>query len=173
MAEETIENQGAEGLDSAEEPKETVDWEAKYKELQKVSRKWESRAKENKRAADELGKAQEKAKTIEERVALLEGENKSFREKAARVELVKSVSEHTGLPVEVVSLLNGGDEDALTEQAELLAERMKPKGGAPRADEAGRKQKPGKMTKEEILKIKNPRERKAAIAENIELFRKE
>ena len=59
MAEETIENQGAEGLQSAEGRAETVDWEAKYKELQKESRKWESRAKANKSAADELSKAKE------------------------------------------------------------------------------------------------------------------
>lgn len=59
MAEETIENQNAEELQSAEAQAETVDWEAKYRELQKESRKWESRAKANKSAADELSKARE------------------------------------------------------------------------------------------------------------------
>ena len=59
MAEETIENQNAEESQGMEALAETVDWEAKYKELQKESRKWESRAKANKSAADELSKAKE------------------------------------------------------------------------------------------------------------------
>lgn len=54
MAEETIENQSTEESQGTEAQAETVDWEAKYKELQKESRKWESRAKANKSAADEL-----------------------------------------------------------------------------------------------------------------------
>ena len=59
MAEEAIENQNAEESQGTEAQAEAVDWEAKYKELQKESRKWESRAKANKSAADELSKAKE------------------------------------------------------------------------------------------------------------------
>lgn len=54
MAEEAIENQSTEESQGTEAQAETVDWEAKYRELQKESRKWESRAKANKSAADEL-----------------------------------------------------------------------------------------------------------------------
>ncbi len=155
MAEETIENQGTEELQSTEAQAETVDWEAKYKELQKESRKWESRAKANKSAADELSKAKEANKSVEERIAALESENQSYKAQAARTALIADVAKETGLPTDIVSLLNGEDEEALVSQAKLIAEQMKKKGGAPFAEEAGRKQKPGKMTKEEILKQKH------------------
>ena len=171
MAEETIENQNAEELQSAEAQAETVDWEAKYRELQKESRKWESRAKANKSAADELSKAKEANKSVEERIAALESENQSYKAQAARTALVANVAKETGLPTDIVSLLNGEDEEALAAQAKLIVEQMKPKGGAPFAEEAGKKQKPGTMSKSDILKIKDSKERKAAIAENIELFK--
>ena len=45
-----------------------------------------------------------------------------------------------------------------------------PAGGAPRVPEAGQKQKPGKPSKKDILSIKDAKERKAAIAANIDLF---
>lgn len=171
MAEEAIENQGSEGLQNAEGQAETVDWEAKYRELQKESRKWESRAKANKSAADELSKAKEANKSVEERIAALESENQSYKAQAARTALVADVAKETGLAVEVVSLLSGEDAETLTEQAQLIAGQMKSRGGAPSIEEAGKKQKPGKMSKADILQIKNDKERKAAIAENIELFK--
>lgn len=170
MAEEAIENQGTEEPQGAEGKAEAIDWEAKFKEAQKESRKWESRAKANKSAADELSKAKEATKTVEERIAALESENQSYKAQAARTALVADVAKETGLPVDVISLLSGEDAETLAEQAQLIAELTKTKGGAPYAEEAGRKQKPGKMSKSDILQIKDPKQRKAAIAENIELF---
>ena len=59
----------------------------------------------------------------------------------------------------------------LTEQAEAIAAIAKPQGGAPRVPEAGIKQKPGRPSKKEILGIEDKKERMAAIAANIDLFK--
>ena len=72
----------------------------------------------------------------------------------------------TGLDRSIVATLNGEDEDALTEQA-----IVKPAGGAPKAPEAGGKPKPGKPSKKDILGIEDKKERMAAIAANIDLFK--
>ena len=48
---------------------------------------------------------------------------------------------------------------------------MKPAGGAPKAPEAGGKPKPGKPSKKDILGIEDKKERMAAIAANIDLFK--
>ena len=55
--------------------------------------------------------------------------------------------------------------------AEAIAAIAKPQGGAPRAPEAGQKQKPGKPSKKDILGIEDKKERMAAIAANIDLFK--
>ena len=77
----------------------------------------------------------------------------------------------TGLDRSIVATLNGEDEDALTEQAKAVAAIMKPAGGAPKAPEAGGKPKPGKPSKKDILGIEDKKERMAAIAANIDLFK--
>ena len=77
----------------------------------------------------------------------------------------------TGLDRSIVATLNGEDEDALTEQANAVAAIVKPAGGAPAAPEAGGKPKPGKHSKKDILGIEDKKERMAAIAANIDLFK--
>lgn len=54
---------------------------------------------------------------------------------------------------------------------ERIAALAKPQGGAPLVPEAGQKQKPGKPSKKEILGIEDKKERMAAIAANIDLFK--
>lgn len=146
------------------------DYKALYEQSLKESRKWEGRSKQH---LEELRSLKESAgkrdRTVEERLAALEDENAKLKASAARSTLVASVAKATGLDASIVSALNGADEEELTAQAQAVAALAKPV-GAPRAPEAGKKDRPGKPSKKDILAIKDPKERKAAIAANIDLF---
>ena len=148
------------------------DYKALYENALKESRKWEARSKANLKELDELKAAAPKADpTVEERLSALESENAALKASAARSALVDSVAKATGLDRSIVATLNGEDEDALTEQAKAVAAITKPAGGAPMAPEAGGKPKPGKTSKKDILGIEDKKERMAAIAANIDLFK--
>lgn len=109
--------------------------------------------------------------TLEKRLAALEEENSSLKAAKARNALIDSVATATGVDRALVASLNGEDEEALTAQAEAIAAIAKPRGGAPAVPEAGGKDKPGKPSKREILAIEDKKERLAAIAANIDLFK--
>lgn len=143
------------------------DYKALYEKALAESRKWEGRSKANKKELDELKSQPAPDRTVEERLAALEDENKSLKASAARNALVDSVAKATGLDRSIVSALNGADEEALTEQAQAIAAQLKPAGGAPKVPEAGSKQQPGKPSKKDILDIKDAKERRAAIAANM------
>ena len=131
---------------------QTKDYKALYEEAVKESRKWEKRSKENLAQLNGLKESQGKPDpTIEERIAALEKENGDLKAASARAALVDSVAKATGL-----------------DRAAAIA---KPRGGAPLAPEAGVKQKPGRPSKKEILGIEDKKERMAAIAANIDLFK--
>ena len=169
MAENGTENVEEKGAEPAAGQEQT-DYKALYEQSLKESRKWESRSKANLKKLDELKAAATKTDpTVEERLSALESENASLKASAARSALVDSVAKATGLDRSIVATLNGEDEDALTEQAKAVAALAKP-ASAPKAPEAGKKDKPGKPSKADILAIKDPKERKAAIAANIDLF---
>ena len=140
-----------------------TDWRAEAK-------KWERRARENKRELDAARSEPKADRTVEQRLAALEEENATLRARAERSALVQSVANATGLDAALVSALNGADEDELTSQAQAIAALARPAKGAPVAPEAGRRDRPGKPSKRDILAIKDPKERKAAIAANIDLF---
>ena len=166
QAEETAAGTGA--GEGGSEP----DYKALYEKALKESRKWEARSKANLKELDELKAAAPKADpTVEERLSALESENAALKASAARSALVDSVAKATGLDRSIVATLNGEDEDALTEQAKAVAAITKPSGGAPMAPEAGGKPKPGKPSKKDILGIEDKKERMAAIAANIDLFK--
>ena len=119
------------------------DYKALYEDAVKESRKWEKRSKDNLEQLNALKQSQGKPDpTIEERIAALEKENGDLKAASERAALVDSV-----------------------------ATIAKPQGGAPLAPEAGQKQKPGKPSKKDILGIEDKKERMAAIAANIDLFK--
>lgn len=151
---------------------EGKDYKALYEDAVKESRKWEKRSKDNLEQLNALKQSQGKPDpTIEECIAALEKENGDLKAASARAALVDSVAKATGLDRAIVATLSGADEDELTEQAQAIAAIAKPQGGAPLAPEAGRKQKPGKPSKKDILGIEDKKERMAAIAANIDLFK--
>lgn len=148
------------------------DYKALYEDAVKESRKWEKRSKDNLEQLNALKQSQGKPDpTIEERIAALEKENGDLKAASERAALVDSVAKATGLDRAIVATLSGADEDALTEQAQAIAAIAKPQGGAPLVPEAGQKQKPGKPSKKDILGIEDKKERMAAIAANIDLFK--
>ena len=151
---------------------EGKDYKALYEDAVKESRKWEKRSKDNLEQLNALKQSQGKPDpTIEERIAALEKENGDLKAASARAKLVDSVAKATGLDRAIVATLGGADEESLTEQAEAIAAIARPQGGAPLAPEAGQKQKPGKPSKKDILGIEDKKERMAAIAANIDLFK--
>lgn len=148
------------------------DYKALYEEAVKESRKWEKRSKDNLAQLNDLKDSKDKPDpTIEERIAALEKENGDLKAASARAKLVDSVAKATGLDRAIVATLSGADEESLTEQAEAIAAIARPQGGAPLAPEAGKKQKPGKPSKKDILGIEDKKERMTAIAANIDLFK--
>lgn len=176
MAEERTEEaveqaaQPTPATEEAQTPAPGPDYKAQMEEWKANARKWEKLAKANAEKARGYESASEKAKTVEERVAALESENRAYREREERTALVKAVAKATGVSESVVAALNGEDEDALTEQAKAVAAAFKPS-AAPSAPEAGKLDRADTApTKESILAIKDPKERIRQIALNKELF---
>ena len=85
-----------------------------------------------------------------------------------RSALVAKVAAASGVPVTLVAMLDGADEEALAAQAAEVAKAIKAK-AYPNVDDGGTG-KPA-ITADDIRKIKDPRERIRARAEHPELFR--
>ena len=173
MAQETTPAE-TDPIDSAQggETDPAPDYKALYENALKESRKWESRSKANLKELDELKAAATKTDpTVEERLSALESENASLKASAARSALVDSVAKATGLDRSIVATLNGEDEDSLTEQAKAVAAIANAAGRVPKAPDAGGKPKPGQPSEKVIVGIEAKKERMAAIAANIDLFK--
>ena len=95
-------------------------------------------------------------------------ERDRLRAAEERSQLVAKVATQSGVPVALVSMLDGADEDALTAQAAEIAKAIKAK-AYPNVSDTGT----GKptITADDIRKIKDARERVRARAEHPELFR--
>ena len=113
------------------------DYKAMYEKALSESRKWESRSKANAEKAKKYDELENAKKTLEERVASIEAANKALEDEKERAELVKAVAKATGVPESIVSTLSATDEEAMTAQAQAIAENYKTPGGAPKAPEAG------------------------------------
>ena len=144
-------------------PTETLEfWKAQ-------ARKNETAMKANRKELEALKAQLQGSKTVEERLAALEGENAALKAAGARADAVRAVARATGVGESIVAALNGADEAALTAQANAIAEAYRAP-SAPMADEAGRKPAAAQATRGDIRAIKDKKARRAAIAENIELF---
>lgn len=114
------------------------DYKAMYEQAISESRKWETRSKANAEKAKKYDEMEEVKKTLEERVASIEAANKALSDEKKRAKLVKAVAAATGVPENIVSTLSATDEEAMTAQAQAIAENYKAPGGAPKAPEAGK-----------------------------------
>lgn len=113
------------------------DYKAMYEQAITESRKWESRSKANAEKAKKYDELESAKKTLEERVNAIEAANKALEDEKKRAEMVKAVSQLTGVSENIVSTLSATDEESLTAQAKAIAEAYKTPGGAPNAPEAG------------------------------------
>lgn len=104
------------------------DWKAKYEEMRQHSREWEKKARANQSAADELEKQRadsqsEQEKAIE-RAKKAEAELEKLKADAERAKTVSKVATDTGIPSEIVSMLNGKDADELQAQVEAIKKSL-------------------------------------------------
>jgi hypothetical protein len=135
---------------------DTTDWKAE-------ARKWEKRAKAS-------AKQQDGSKTTDEELASIRAELDAMRAERDQREWLAEVSKETGVSADLV---RGATKEEMKAHAEAIAKAYK-KPSAPSGQSDTLKGGDGngpKMTKQEILAIKNSKERKAAIAENIDLFK--
>ena len=135
---------------------DTTDWKAE-------ARKWEKRAKAN-------AKQQDSNKTADDEIASIRAELEAMKAERDQKAWLDEVSKETGVSAD---LIRGATKEEMKAHAEAIAKAYK-KPSAPSGQSDTRKGGDGngpKRTKQEILAIKNSKERKAAIAENIDLFK--
>lgn len=150
------------------EPKkpEQVDWEQEAKKWKGFSREWEDRAKKNADAAKEfqeikdadksdLEKAIERADKAEKKAARLEHQSEVERWKA-------DAGKRFGVDP---SILRGDTEREIAEHAEQIKGAMRLYSPV----DPGKPAQP-KLSRDKIMSIQDPKERKAAIAANLDLF---
>lgn len=128
-----------------------------YEAIKEKARKFDEAEDANK---TELERANEKANQ-------LETELNALKESQRILSIKNKVSTETGVPI---NLLSGTDEEACRLQAKSILDfAKKSDNGYPIVKDGGETRKSG-ITKEEILKIKDSKERLKAIEDNIELF---
>lgn len=136
---------------------DTTDWKAE-------ARKWEKRAKASEKQAE--GK-----KTADEELASIRAELNEMKAQRDQEKWLSEVAAETGVDA---SLIRGTTKEEMKAHAQAIAKAYKAP-AAPSKQSDTRKGGEGsgaKLTKADILAIKNSKERKAAIRENIELFNK-
>lgn len=125
---------------------------------------------ELKAKAEKYDEAQEKAKTelerATERAAKAEEELSRLQKVQEHQKLVAKVASATGVPA---GLISGATEEEMTACAEAIAVYAKETHLKTPEDKGGAA-KPQTLTKEQILAIKNPKERRDAIKANVNLF---
>lgn len=104
------------------------DWKAKYEAMRQHSRDWESKAKANQSAADELEKLEADSQTEQEkalqRAQKAEAELQKLKADAERAKTVSQVATESGIPSEIVSMLNGKDSDELQRQVDAIKKSL-------------------------------------------------
>ncbi len=108
------------------EPAQATDWESKFKDALKESRKWEDRSKENKEAADRLAALEEAGKTEAQKAASRaeQAEKASASDRAELARMKAAVK--FGLSEDDLELLGThGSADEIAARAEKLAKRLK------------------------------------------------
>lgn len=149
------------------------DWKSRFYDAQAEARKWEQRSKRNKADLDDALKkldasadASAALDAAMKRADEAEAEVSRLREQKEHSDLVNAVSAATGVPAD---LLRGANEEELKAHAGLIsryAEGFKP--GYP-SDKGGSNAQQA-VTVASIESIKDPVQRVAARAKNIDLY---
>lgn len=112
---------------------------------------------------EEAGKTE--LQKANEKNAALEAELTSLKNAASVRSIREKVSQETGVPIH---LLHGEDEESCTAEANEIVKFAKP--SYPSVKDGGEPAHGAKMTKADILAIKDERQRLKAIQDNIDLF---
>ena len=128
-----------------------------YEELKAKAQKFDQIEEESK---TELQKATERAEALQKELEAIKTANE---ERALR----ERIAQETGVPA---NLLRGSSEEDLKAQAEAIMSFVKAKPSYPKVKDGG-EISPPTITKNDILGIKNEKDRLKAIKENIELFK--
>ena len=133
---------------------------AKYENFEELKEKALKFDKIEEESKTELQKATERADSLQKELDAIKTANE---ERALR----ERIAQETGVPA---SLLRGNSEEDLKAQAEAIMGFVKASGSAYPSVRDGGEAKAPTLTKEQILSIKNEKERIKAIENNIELF---
>ena len=133
---------------------------AKYENFEELKEKALKFDKIEEESKTELQKATERADSLQKELDAIKTANE---ERALR----ERIAQETGVPA---SLLRGSSEEDLKAQAEAIMGFVKASGSAYPSVRDGGEAKAPTLTKEQILSIKNEKERIKAIENNIELF---
>ncbi len=151
-----------------EKVEETVDeitsLQEEIKSLKAQARKWEERAKENKDAKPQLDKLMEDMKNIQSENEEVKQQLTQYQKEIERTELLNRVANETGLPTAVLSAMKADNEEELLNVANIVKQSIPL---YPKDVHDGSQHVNIKMTRAEISKIRNPREREKAILENL------
>lgn len=129
-----------------------------YEELKAKAQKFDQIEEESK---TELQKATERAEALQKELEAIKTANEERQ-------LRERIAQETGVPA---SLLRGNSEEDLKAQAEAIMTFAKASGPSyPKVKDGGEVTPPA-ISKQDILGIKNEKERLKAIKENIELFK--
>ena len=111
--------------ENSEEKAEEVDYKAKFEEERAHSRKWEKLAKANKAAADELEELKQsqlsESERLKKQLDAATAELDGLRAANERAAWVAEVSKDTGVPAEVLQIIETSDRDDLAEKAARIA----------------------------------------------------
>ena len=170
LVEGSEENTGTDDKGSGATPPVT-DWQAKYKEAIAQSRKWEKLARSDHKTNEALGNDLDAAKSETEqavaRAEAAERELANMKAERARALLVDEIAKETKVPAEILAKMSGDDREAI----EANADTLKASFGTsyPKVKDGGESGTPP-ITRDEIKAIKNPHERRKAMAENLDLY---
>lgn len=174
MAEETTSQDAAQQTTEPQGEVDKTDWKSE-------ARKWEARAKENKDAAEKLAAYEKEQQEKDEATKTdlqkaTEKADKAIAELAAmkaekqRAELIKEIAKSKDVDEELLTLMAGDSREVIESNANTLKEKMAKIPKYPNVKDSGSQNKPTGLSKDEILKIKNPKEQFKAALENPHAF---
>lgn len=137
-----------------------TDWKAE-------ARKWEARAKKQPKDDPDVKAELER---ISGELAEVKAEAERLKAEKARNAAVNDAAKENEVDVELLSLMSGDTPEQIAENAKLLKAKIAGIPAYPNVDDNGAGSAPS-ITKEQIMKIKNPAERVEQIAKHSALFR--
>ena len=152
------------------------DMQAQLVELKKHSRSWEKEAKAGRKTISGLNENLSEAQEALARVQQLEEQIEAKDKEIARTALIDEIAEEKGVNRSFLAkYAKADDKEGIEAEADEILELLgnaQPSNSYPKVKDKQGGGKSPTLSKEDIQKIKNPRERRAAIAANMGLFDK-